>query len=162
MKTREEIRSYIIKSFLKENPGKGKGDLASRYEYLIKKFNMGEEIYLSRPGRHYGVDFAIKVKGFTFYSNKNRKLSTPAHYNVLMDLEKKKKTNPKEYENLKTQIDNVFNLKSYDDNIKFFSDESSIPTYILLELIKWFFIEQDITYWNYSGRNMFKKEIDKI
>ena len=36
------------------------------------------------------------------------------------------------------------------------------PVEMLLKVIKWFFIEQDIRYWNYSGRNMLKNGIDAL
>ena len=35
------------------------------------------------------------------------------------------------------------------------------PVYIVLLAIKWLFIEQDITYWNWSGRNMLKESLEK-
>ena len=31
---------------------------------------------------------------------------------------------------------------------------------MLLKILKWLFIEQDITYWNYDGRQMLKMAID--
>ena len=113
------------------------------------------------------MDFIIKVDGFDFFSNKVNKwgnynrVAAPAHYHILNDLKMKKDNDLEKYSELKKQIDNIFNLKHYSDNIKFNFDKS-IPTYLLLEIIKWFFIEQDITYWNYSGRNMLKQAIDEI
>lgn len=37
------------------------------------------------------------------------------------------------------------------DNIEF---TTGLPTDHILKTIKWLFIEQDIRYWNYSGREM--------
>ena len=48
------------------------------------------------------------------------------------------------------------------ENIKF-KDYQHIehPIYIVLLAIKWLFIEQDITYWNWSGRNMLKISLEE-
>ena len=166
--TRQYVRSYIINIFLNEKEGQGKGDLSSKYKYIVKKFDTGEQVYLYRPSYlNKGMDFNIKVDGFDFFSNKVNKwgnynrVAAPAHYHILNDLKMKKDNDLEKYSELKKQIDNIFNLKHYSDNIKFNFDKS-IPTYLLLEIIKWFFIEQDITYWNYSGRNMLKQAIDEI
>jgi hypothetical protein len=37
------------------------------------------------------------------------------------------------------------------DNINF---KSGFPCDLILAVLKWLFIEQDIRYWNYSGREM--------
>ncbi|WP_225879244.1 hypothetical protein [Isorropodon fossajaponicum symbiont] len=37
----------------------------------------------------------------------------------------------------------------------------SVEYETLLKTIKWLFIEQDITYWSFSGRAMFKNKIDE-
>jgi hypothetical protein len=36
------------------------------------------------------------------------------------------------------------------------------PVDMVLKLIKWFFIEQDINYWNVSGRNKFMGAVNEI
>jgi len=33
---------------------------------------------------------------------------------------------------------------------------------LILKTLKWMFIEEDIHYWNYSGRNMLKSALDSI
>ena len=32
---------------------------------------------------------------------------------------------------------------------------------VVLKVLKWLWIEQDIRYWNYSGRQMLKASVDK-
>ena len=60
-------------------------------------------------------------------------------------------------------IDSVFNCKEIESE---WFDEFSFTTgksvELILKVIKWFFIEQDITYWNYSGRNMLMNGIREI
>jgi len=44
-------------------------------------------------------------------------------------------------------------------NLKF---KSGLPADAVLRLLKWLFIEQDLTYWNNSGRRMFMQAIKKL
>jgi hypothetical protein len=37
-----------------------------------------------------------------------------------------------------------------------------MPFEMLLKILKWLFIEQDITYWNYDGRQMLKMAIEQV
>ena len=39
---------------------------------------------------------------------------------------------------------------------------NGISVEILLKCIKWLFVEQDITYWSYSGRNMLYTELKNV
>ena len=56
-------------------------------------------------------------------------------------------------------IEDVYNCKEIEDtNLKFDSGNS---VDLILKVAKWFFIEQDIRYWNYSGRAMFMSGVPK-
>lgn len=46
-------------------------------------------------------------------------------------------------------------MKLQDTEIETIQLESGYNSAMIILVIKWFFIEQDIRYWNYSGRNMF-------
>ena len=165
--SRQEIRSKLITAFLTEVPGTGKGDNASKYRYFVETLSDGTRIFLDRPARlNYGMDFVVNVEGCTFHSDKPNKkgdfpkIPAPAHHNILDDLKEKKLSNPSEYKKLRAEIDNIFNVRPYTHkNIKF---KSGLPVEVLLNLIKWLFIEQDVTYWNFSGRNMLMEGIDNI
>lgn len=165
--SRQEIRSKLIMAFLAEVPGTGKGDNASKYRYFVETLSDGSKIFLERPAiLNKGMDFIVNIENFVFNSNKPNKkgtfakISAPAHHNILDDLREKKLSNPSEYKKLKIEIDNIFNVKPYTyKNIKF---KSGLPVEVLLGLIKWLFIEQDVTYWNFSGRNMLMEGIDNI
>ena len=41
-----------------------------------------------------------------------------------------------------------------DEEMMGLSFETGLPVDHIVKAIKWLFIEQDIRYWNYSGRNM--------
>ena len=165
--SRQEIRSKLITTFLAEEPGTGKGDNASKYRYFVEKLSDGSKIFLERPARlNKGMDFVVNIENFIFYSDKPNKkgkfakIPAPAHHNILDDLKEKKLSNPSEYKKLRAEIDNIFNVRPYTHkNIKF---KSGLPVEILLNLIKWLFIEQDVTYWNFSGRSMLMEGIDNI
>ena len=51
---------------------------------------------------------------------------------------------------------NEINIQNFKDTI------NNIQIETILKLIKWLFIEQDITYWNFSGRNMLYKGLKSI
>jgi len=56
-------------------------------------------------------------------------------------------------------ITNVYNLQEFDvsliNDIFFIDcDSHQRPVVIIILAIKWLFIEQDVTYWNWSGRVM--------
>ena len=59
-------------------------------------------------------------------------------------------------------IDDVWNCKEPDsvlrNNKVVF--QKGFPVEMLLKILKWLFIEQDITYWNYDGRKMLRVAID--
>ena len=64
-----------------------------------------------------------------------------------------------EYQKIKNIIWNIFKLEDYDlstiAGITFTDfDGNTHPLEIVLLAIRWLFIEQDITYWNFSGRSM--------
>jgi len=156
---RSELRKEIINFFLKENPGTGKGEFTSRYNYVVKKKG-NREVYLKRPAQfNNGFDFTLNVSNINFNQG-GRATTRPTHGNILDDLFQKKVANAELYNELKIQIDKIYNCQSPD---KFeFNFGIGLDTEILLECIKWLFVEQDVTYWNYSGRAMFYSKIQEI
>ena len=86
-----------------------------------------------------------------------RYTTRPTHQNIIDDLSSKKEKNEAKYQQLITQIDLIYNclepeITDIDFKIGFDVD-------LLLECVKWLFVEQDVTYWNYSGRNMLYQAI---
>ena len=71
------------------------------------------------------------------------------------------------YDKVKKEINNIFEVKSYDlENVKeiyFIDYEMKLhPIAIILLAIKWLFVSEDISYWNWSGRNMFMDDLKKL
>lgn len=165
---RSELRKEIIEIFLKEKPGTGKGNLTTRYKYIVNKLKDGRKVYLSRPANfNNGFDFTLNVSDTNFNlgllnkKGKTKRSSTrPTHDNILTDLINKKTENLVLYKLFMDQIDLIFECKN-PTSIRF-SFTSGHPSELIIECIKWLFVEQDVTYWNYSGRTMFYKGIKSI
>lgn len=163
--TRTEIRKKVIEEFLKEDPGTGQEDNVSRFHYLVEDFK-GNKIELHRPARlNKGFDFTINFNFFAFRGGQNRS-KCPSHSQVIETLKLIKQEDPTKYQNaILPLIIGIFNCSitkfSKESNLGTFKDcdGNERPIEILLLCIKWFFIEQDTTYWNYSGREMFKNSL---
>jgi len=170
---RNTIRNEVIKKFLQENPGKGNKNLTSKYTYYVETLNNGKRIFLTRPAvLNKGFDFIIHLENGNFkHISKKRKRTyyndIPSLDNILDDLEEKKKEDLEKYTLLFQLIENVYNCKDPNNVLK--NDikkklifQSGCSVEIILKIIKWFFIEQDIRYWNWSGRNKFFNRIKEI
>lgn len=154
--TRQEVRMRLVSAFSKEIPGQGKDGLASRYSYYVEVLNDGNRVYLRRPAfLHNGFDFVVCVENRNFSSSGKRKRNYPKHEDIIRDLQKKKDSDSKMYEKFYAVLEQIYNCQDVEDseykNIRF---AEGFPTDMLLKTLKWLFIEQDIRYWNYSGRDM--------
>lgn len=160
--SRANIRKEIITLFLEEEAGKGIGEDSSKYHYTVEEYNE-YKIILKRPtGLNKGFDFTVNVNGMFF--KKNRRYSTPTHGDIKSALKYVKDNNPKNYSKLKEQVIKIFNMEKPNlESVKdiYFKDfeNNERPIAIILLAMKWLFIEQDITYWNWSGRNMLMEHI---
>lgn len=155
------IRKEIAELFISETPGTGKEDNCSRYHYYVEKYN-DYQIVLKRPtGLNKGLDFTVNIFGMFF--RKNRRYQNPSHQDIISGLKYAKK-NYDNYKLIKDLINKIYNCESVSfDCLKnvFFLDGDKVerPIALLLLAIKWLFIEQDITYWNWSGRNMLMNKL---
>ena len=152
--SRKEIRKEVVTIFLEEAPGNGKGKLSSKYIYYVERINDGRRIFLKRPANlNKGFDFTVHVES-TNFGNKNS-TDKPSHKSILSDLAEKKDKNYNEFKKAWTLVERLFNCETIDDSEYInFQFETGHHIEIILKSIKWLFIEQDITYWNYSGRYM--------
>lgn len=153
-KTRKDIRKNLVLVFLDEEPGTGRGEDCSIYTYKVENLRNGEFVYLKRPAiLNKGFDFEVNVSNTNF--GKKRRTTKPSHKVIFDDLSSKKNEDSKEYLKLRHLIDNLYNCSDVtDEEIDYLNFQSGYPVDLLLKSIKWLFIEQDITYWNWSGRNM--------
>ena len=160
--SRAELRKIIVSQFLKEEPGLGGGSDASHYRYNVETLSNGRRIYLTRPAYlKKGFDFRINVEGTIFQTG----YEYPKHDDVFDDLRLKRAENPAMGRRLHQAIERVYDCEDPDDILPEYADikfNVGYPVDLILKVMKWFLIEQDIRDWNYSGRQMFKKGIDGI
>ena len=162
---RADVRNELVSLFLQEQPGTGTGANASRYRYTVETFN-NYSIVLNRPaGLNKGFDFTVNIDGLKF--KKQITYSTPSHPDIINILQSVKNANPIQYQNIVLEIRNIYNCSS--PNLQnvigiTFLDYTNTPRpiEIILLAIKWLFIEQDITYWNWSGRNMLFSKFQEL
>lgn len=164
---RSDIRKEVINWFLNEMPGTGTEASTSSYEYVVDSFGYFE-IFLKRPAiLNKGFDFTINVRSidssvpFSFpRQGKKKPIQIPSHNHIVAILESVKKNNKTLYENkIMPIIDKIYNCDAITfvgKTITTFSlahlNSYKFPIEIVLLCLKWLFIEQDVTYWNWSGR----------
>lgn len=159
---RQQIRHDLINIFLREEPGSGKKELCSYYNYFVEKLEDNKNIILKRPGRlNKGFDFEVHVEGTNFGTKIHR--SRPTHQDIINDLTAKKAENPTEFLRTWEIIEKVYKCLPFEDttliSLKF---QHGYPIEMIIKTIKWLFIEQDMTYWNWSGRTMFYLALNGI
>ena len=150
------MRERVVREFLNEESGEGTGELTSKYIYTAETLADGRRLLLTRPAfLNKGFDFIIRVEGVNFGEGKGRRRDNPTLTDIVKDLEQKKAANPNLYEQLFDLIRLTFNCREIPRQAYREVDFGvGYPVEMVLKVIKWFFIEQDITYWNWSGRNM--------
>lgn len=154
--TQNEVRMRVINQFATEEAGTGREDLASRYTYYVETFENGNRVYLRRPANLYnGFDFLVCVEGYNFAGQGQRKRNFPKHEDIIADLKIKLEKEKDKYIKLLVLIEQVHDCKDVsEEKMRSLNFENGFSTEMILKTIKWLFIEQDIRYWNYSGRNM--------
>jgi hypothetical protein len=94
--------------------------------------------------------------------------NNPKHDDILNDLRTKRQNMQKQqFRILCDAINRVFMCEDpevvlEDLNILYTPNNGELSIEALLKIIKWFFIEQDIRYWLYSGRAMLMEGIRSV
>ncbi|WP_198305443.1 hypothetical protein [Arcobacter vandammei] len=147
--TRSSIRQFLLQIWSSEK-------IATKYRYFVETLNNGDRIYLERPGRlNKGCDFVIYIENQFLWGNGNDR--PPAHEFIFNDLiSKKQSLSIQEWNNLLNAIEVIFNCKNYNNSLLYTSNLPivGLEYELLLKLLRWFFIEQDLTYWSGAGREM--------
>lgn len=151
-----DIRSKVVNEFLKENSGSS--EETSKYEYNVETYK-NYRIVLKRPGvLKKGFDFSVNTRGI--YYKKKKRYESPTFDDVITALKYVKKNYKDRYDFVRKEINNIFEVENYElknvENIMFLDYENNQhPIAVILLAIKWLFIAEDISYWNWSGRNKF-------
>jgi len=162
--SKNEVRMKVVNEFAKEVPGKGRGDLATLYIYYVESLNCGNRVYLHRPARLYnGFDFVVCVEGYNFAAPEKRRRDYPTHNEIVQDLLLKKQESGSKFDALYNVLRQIYNCVDVSEEILCSIQFSQgLPTDVIAKTLKWLFIEQDIRYWNYSGRDMLWQAINGI
>lgn len=152
--TRKGQRRKVLDAWLAEEEH-------SRYRYHVETCKDGKKVYLLRPTwLNKGLDFQINLEKF-----KSKSQEAPKHNDLTDDLKVKKKESPEKYKKLRKAIDEVYGCAEPDEALKKQGNPEfnrGMPADAVLKLLKWLFIEQDLTYWNNSGRRMFMEAIKNL
>ena len=156
---RNKLRKLLLDELLKERAGTGRGDETSKYRYNVEMLSSGNKIYLTRPvPLNKGFDFVIHVEDYIFLNGKDN----PRHDDIFNDLALKKNKDNHKFNELYDEMERVFLCEEPDEVITTVDFNEGYSVDLILKVIKWFFIEQDVRYWNWSGRNMFMNGIKEI
>ena len=157
-----QLREAVVTKFLSEKPGYWKNGTkyTTRYKYYVEMTRDNRRIFLLRPTYlNKGIDFQVWVERFSRGLDKR-----PSHGDILQDLKLKHSENPVATNSLLRAIDSVWLCEEPDVALLAIgvpSFQSGMPNDLLLKILKWLFIEQDITYWNYDGRAMLRSGINR-
>lgn len=161
--TRAEQRRRVVETWLAERPG----TTAERhtYRYDVETLSNGRKIYIKRPARlNKGMDFVIYCEGWL--KNKTNPNDKPPSFRHLLDAITTF-ANPSGSRDLVRltaihdglrrvwQCEPPETVQSADRAL-----DGNVDAERILKLAKWFFIEQDLTYWTESGREMLMLGID--
>ena len=156
--TREDYHKQLIMLFLEEEHGTSKE--WNYYNYYVETGKNGKRVYLHRPAyKNKGMDFEVRVEDYNFrygkYGNIISSGNRPSHSEIWNDVHNKVLENPNDSQKLKELITSIYNCEELDDVIiDSCTFTTGLPLDLLLYTIKWLFLEQDMTYWNQSGREM--------
>ena len=108
------------------------------------------------------MDFTVHVNGVKFrpkYAFKDR----PKHDDIINDLKAKKSENPEIYKRIASLLKRIYLCQDVtSQELREVNINAGILTCEQVCLAtKWLFIEQDVTYWNWSGRAMFYNSLLK-
>jgi len=159
--TRQSQRRELSERWLSEDP-------YTAYRYNVETCDDGKRVYLLRPTYlNKGFDFQVNLEGFKSVTRKPRgqTIEMPSHKDVVDDLQRKLKAHPTLRNELLDAISKIYDCGEPDDALESHPSLRAVNEGLqidkLLRIIKWLFIEQDLTYWLGTGRNMLMSGIEE-
>lgn len=152
--SRPEIVRKVVNIFIDtENLQRGRG---VKFRYPVENLSINQQLFIFRPGglNKWNFDFKVEIPG-------ESGLGKGSHDEILLDFQNKKRENPQKfnlllevltaiYDCLENDVDRL--LENYPSLQTSFQTGAKVE--ILLKVVKWMFIMEDIVYWNYQGRSM--------
>ena len=151
------IRRKLLARIGREYPGTGINDKASRYIYEVETTRDGYFVELHRPANlNKGIDFTVRIPGVHFNDSKSKHWrQVPRHndiYTILLQF--KNQHGAVKFAKVMATIRKFYDCKEQIriPNLKIIYLTQDFDLDVVLLSLKWLFIEQDLTYWNFSGR----------
>ncbi|HBE44994.1 MAG TPA: hypothetical protein DDW17_05965, partial [Deltaproteobacteria bacterium] len=146
---RHKIVKKVVNTFIKiEYCKKGKGVI---FKYPVENLPDGY-LFIARPGHKKNFDFKVEVPV-------ELGLGEGSHIEIARDLRKKEQENQERFEELLNAISNIYNCSENDVNKILMtyphlneSFKTGAKVEIILKVVKWLFIMEDIVYWDNEGR----------
>ena len=147
---RHGIVKKVVNAFIKtEYRKKGKGVV---FRYPVENLPDRQVLYIVRPGHKKNFDFKVDVT--TSYG-----LGNGSHEEIALDLREKKLENPEKFKKLWQTAAEIYHCGENDVNVILKKHrglkspfKSGAKPELLLKVIKWLFIMEDIVYWDNEGR----------
>jgi hypothetical protein len=123
--------------------------------YVVDELQNGAPVFLIRPAwLNKGYDFKVCVEGWDESAN-----PAPSHNEIYSDLYWKRENDDREsFQSLCEAVLDIHQGASPSSVLETYRGDFDFSTgrtvEALLKPLPWLFIEQDIRYWNYTGRNM--------
>jgi len=147
---RNEIVKKVVNTFIKvEYSKKGKGII---FRYSVENLPGSKYLYITRPGHKKNFDFKVEV-------TPEMVLEEGKHDQIALDLRGKKRDNQEKFSDFLQAIKKIYHcsendvdrlLETFPSLRKAFKTGADVE--ILLKIIKWLFIMEDIVYWDVEGR----------
>jgi hypothetical protein len=160
---RKEFRKALIGAFVDEEPGTGTGQDCTRYIYEVDTSPSGHTIELHRPAfLNKGIDFTVRCLSIVFNDKNPHWRHVPTHSDLIEALGSLKSRFPGRYSDVSASLNRVYRCQGR-VNLGAIADLEAEPSVIgamgcpadaAVLVAKWLFAEQDLTYWNNSGRAM--------
>jgi len=152
--SRNDVRMRVVQIFSLECPGTGTGELASKYRYHVETLSDGKIIIVKRPAYlKGGFDFVVSLPEHNFSPANARRRYEPKHDDIIQDLVLKRAANPNGFAALFLILEDIYECRDVTDaQIAGLPRLPGLTSDLIIKVLKWLFIEQDIRYWNYSGR----------
>ena len=152
--SRNEIVKKVVNIFIDaESHQRGHG---VKFRYPVENLSTGKPLFIFRPAGLNKWNFDFKVEVLEEFG-----LGRGTHDEIKSDFQNKKQEKPQKFNKLLEALTTLYNcsendidrlLKNYPDLQKSFQVGAKVD--VLLKVVKWMFIMEDIVYWNYKGRAM--------
>lgn len=157
-----EIVKKVVNIFIEtESHQRGHG---IKFRYPVENLSIGKQLFIFRPAGLNKWNFDFKVEVLEEF-----RLGRGTHDEIKLDFQNKKQENLQKFNELLEALTTLYNclendvdrlLKNHPDLQRSFKTGAKVD--ILLKVVKWMFIMEDIVYWNYKGRAMLYNAIIEV